>query len=237
MAAAARAQNTRFRSSGSSSGLPQVGGLTSALIREGLSGARLRRKPYRQRSNIAGPTIITNDAGSWRWSCDPARSKGDRRRGGRPAVVHPKTATTTYPSFSPSAADPVQGGACGEFESAEGNITGVSSLTDAIAAKRLGLLRELMTKSAGTVADLSIRRDPDAGRQSRESAGAAHRSVWAANQIFRASTESEIAAAFAGIAESRGRVRSWSPQTPFSMNRRSDVAHSAAATDIPRFTN
>jgi putative ABC transport system substrate-binding protein len=119
--------------------------------------------------------------------------------GGTPAVRAAKAVTTTIPIVFALGSDPVQAGLVASLNRPGGNITGVSFLTDALGGKRLGLLREVMTKAA-EVAVLINPKGPDAERQLRELPQAAE-SVGQPIQIFRASDEAEIDAAFAAIAE------------------------------------
>jgi len=65
-----------------------------------------------------------------------------------PAVLAAKAATTTIPIVFGFGADPVEAGIVSSLDHPGGNITGVTSMTAGIGAKRLGLLRDLLPGAA-----------------------------------------------------------------------------------------
>jgi len=92
--------------------------------------------------------------------------------GGAASVHAAKAATASIPIVFTAGSDPVEAGLVASLNRPGGNITGVSFLTDALGAKRVGLLREVMAQP-GTIAVLMNPKGPDAERQSRELPSAA----------------------------------------------------------------
>jgi putative ABC transport system substrate-binding protein len=64
--------------------------------------------------------------------------------GGEPATIAAKAATATIPIVFAVGGDPVRSGLVASYGQPGGNITGVSILTRAMEAKRIGLLREVV---------------------------------------------------------------------------------------------
>jgi putative ABC transport system substrate-binding protein len=118
--------------------------------------------------------------------------------GSEPAKVA-KAATATIPIVFVSAADPVRAGVVTSFNRPGGNITGVSLLGSALEAKRLELLHE-MVPGASPIGVLLNPKYPDFDLELRELQDAAEvikRKIF----IARASTETEIDAAFATVTQ------------------------------------
>jgi putative ABC transport system substrate-binding protein len=110
-----------------------------------------------------------------------------------------KAATTTIPIVFISAADPVKANVVTSFSRPEGNVTGVSLIGSALEAKRLELLQQLVPK-VSLIGVLVNPKYPDADvqvREVQEAAGVIKRQI----EIVRASTESEIEAAFGALAQ------------------------------------
>src|SRR5690349_7677452 len=112
-----------------------------------------------------------------------------------------KAATTTIPIIFTTGADPVRLGLVATLNRPDGNATGVYLLTSSLEAKRLELLREAVPGAAtiGVVVDPN---SPDTHLQMRELTEAA-RSLGQQIKVLPASSESDITAAFAAVAEQR----------------------------------
>ena len=112
-----------------------------------------------------------------------------------------KAATTTIPIVFAGGGDAVEVGLVASMNRPGGNITGVTFLNEVLGAKRLELLHEMAPKAAkfaflvnpnSSTTELGVR-----------STQAAARTLGIGLDVFRASNDSEIAAAFATIAQQR----------------------------------
>ena len=116
-----------------------------------------------------------------------------------PAALAAKSATSTIPIVFRGGADPVGDGLVASLARPGGNLTGVSFLADELTAKRLELLSELVPR-AGVIALLVNPNNPSAERVIQEVQEAA-RAKGVQLSILKASTETEIDAAFASLSE------------------------------------
>jgi putative tryptophan/tyrosine transport system substrate-binding protein len=121
--------------------------------------------------------------------------------GGEPSPVAAKAATSTIPIVFVMGSDRVQVGLVARYNRPGGNATGMNLFTDTLGAKRLGLLHELAPHAA-TVGFLNNPRFPKAQNQLRDAQEAA-RVLGLTLRILSVSTEQEIDAAFAIIAQER----------------------------------
>jgi putative tryptophan/tyrosine transport system substrate-binding protein len=110
-----------------------------------------------------------------------------------------KAATTTIPVVFCVGGDPVKNGLVLSLNRPGGNVTGVSYLSNALAPKRLELLRELAPKTA-VVAHLVNPKNANAKADTDEMLAAA-RTIGAEIALLKASNISEIEAAFSSIAQ------------------------------------
>ena len=119
-----------------------------------------------------------------------------------PAATAAKAATTTIPTVFQAAADPIAAGLVTSLARPLGNLTGVTSLSVEVGPKRLELLHELMP----TVTNIALLVNPTsplvADVMTRDLQTAAQ-ALGLQLQVLRASTEPEIAAAFATLAQMR----------------------------------
>jgi ABC-type uncharacterized transport system substrate-binding protein len=120
--------------------------------------------------------------------------------GGAPATLAAKAATSTIPIVFNMTADPLELGLVASLNRPGGNATGVTMLGVELEAKRLELLRELVSTSL--IGMLVNPNNAQAKAQSRDvqaAASAMHQQV----VILDASTEREVEAAFTTLVQQR----------------------------------
>jgi putative ABC transport system substrate-binding protein len=121
--------------------------------------------------------------------------------GGNISAFVAKAETTTIPIVFTSGSDPVKVGLVSSLNRPGGNVTGVSFFAGQVGSKSLGLLHELVPKSA-LVAVLCNPKSPEAELDLVDINKAA-RDLGREIQIFNASTAEEIDPAFATLTERR----------------------------------
>jgi putative tryptophan/tyrosine transport system substrate-binding protein len=121
--------------------------------------------------------------------------------GGPPAVVAAKAATTTIPIVFTSGGNPVELGFVSSLSQPGGNVTGVSFLLNELSAKRLELLRELVS-AATSVGFLANPTRPSFQSEVKDAQQAAQ-ALGMKLIILNASTEAEIDTAFAEFSRQR----------------------------------
>jgi putative ABC transport system substrate-binding protein len=119
--------------------------------------------------------------------------------GGVASARAAKTATSTIPIVFAIGDDPVKFGLVASLNRPEGNLTGASNSYGELAAKQLGLLRELVP-SASVIAILANPNEP-AGESQISDAQTAARAMAQQLIVFRATTEDEIETAFASVVQ------------------------------------
>jgi putative ABC transport system substrate-binding protein len=150
--------------------------------------------------------------------------------GGPPAAIAAKEATATIPIVFTSGGDPVETGLVASLNKPGGNITGISLLTAALEAKRLGLLREILPNPA-TIAVLVNPKYPGAAEQLRDLEGSA-RQIGQRILVLNASTAAEIDTAFAAIAQKKpGGLLVCAD--PFFSGRRQQIVLLATRSGVP----
>jgi putative ABC transport system substrate-binding protein len=146
-----------------------------------------------------------------------------------------KAATATIPIVFSGGLDPVEMGLVASFNRPGGNITGVSSMTGNLGAKRLGLLHELLP-SAARVAVLHDPNAPPSIETMTRELKAAAASINQQIEFFQATTSREINTAFESLVQKRADALLVAPDVLF-YNRRVQlvtlVAHHRVPTIYP----
>jgi putative ABC transport system substrate-binding protein len=121
-------------------------------------------------------------------------------QGSAPAVAA-KRATTTIPIVFASGGDPVKLGLVSSLSHPGGNLTGVSFLLNALGAKRLDLLHELVP--AAKVIGFLVNPTNPSSQSELKDVQAAAETLGVELTVLKASNEREIDAAFDGFGEHR----------------------------------
>jgi putative tryptophan/tyrosine transport system substrate-binding protein len=122
-----------------------------------------------------------------------------------PAAIAAKTATTSIPIVFAVASDPVALGLVASLNRPGGNSTGIATLNAELAAKRLGLLRDLVP-GASRYAALVNPTNPALSHVIARDVEAAAASLGLQIEILHAGTDREIESAFADLAQKPGSV-------------------------------
>jgi putative ABC transport system substrate-binding protein len=151
--------------------------------------------------------------------------------GGPGVVSAAKAATTTIPVVFILGADPVRLGLVASLARPGGNLTGVNFVNRELAAKQLELLRELVP-ALSRVAVLINPANKNIAEAMLQEVGPAARTMGLQIQPVRASTSSEIDAAFAEMARERpdGLIVT---ADPFLAARRAQVVLLAGRHGVP----
>jgi putative ABC transport system substrate-binding protein len=147
-----------------------------------------------------------------------------------PTALAAKGETSTIPIVFVMGADPVKLGVVASLNRPGGNVTGISQFYGALGAKRLELLREFVP-SAAVIAIISNPKNPNAEDHLNDVQAAA-RVIGQQVDVFRASSESEIDAAFAGLAR-RGDGALFVTDDPLFSVRRSQIVALAGRHAVP----
>jgi putative ABC transport system substrate-binding protein len=119
--------------------------------------------------------------------------------GGSPVALAAKAATATIPIVFSVPEDPVRLGLVASLARPGGNATGINFFSGELAAKRLGLLRELVPAAAR----VALLIDPATMDSILEDAKTAARTMGLQIQVVHASTSRDIEAAFASFGRER----------------------------------
>jgi putative ABC transport system substrate-binding protein len=150
--------------------------------------------------------------------------------GGTIAAKAAKAATSTIPIIFNVGDDPIRSGLVASFNRPGGNITGVNTLSPALETKRLGLLRELVPRSA-IVAVLLNATNPDVAPQQRDM-NAAATALGEDLRFFYASNEKDLDTAFESLVQQRADALLVGNDVFFT-NRRQQIVALAARHAIP----
>jgi putative ABC transport system substrate-binding protein len=120
---------------------------------------------------------------------------------GPPTAIAAKNATSIIPIVFNVGVDPVAVGLVPRVNRPGGNVTGVSFVTAALAAKRLELLREIVSRSGvvGIVVNSTISEGVTQARDLQEAARELRQDI----VVVNAATDAEINAAFATLSQKR----------------------------------
>ena len=147
-----------------------------------------------------------------------------------PAALATKAATSTIPIVFTTADDPIRLGLVASLNRPGGNVTGVNNLLVELGSKQLGLIRELAPVTS-KIAVLMNPNFPGSERQLRD-AEAAARMIGLQFIVLRATTEPEIDAAFASVAQLGGAALLVAAD-PFFIAQRDHIVALAARHAIP----
>ncbi len=150
--------------------------------------------------------------------------------GGESAALAAKAATSTIPIVFLIGGDPVKQGFVTSFNRPDGNATGITLLTNTLEPKRLGLLRELMPQASALGVLVNPNFPPVQGQLSDVQTAA--RAIDLQVQVLRASTDSEIDAAFETVARQRIPALAIAAD-PFFDTRRDKLVALAARHAVP----
>ena len=141
-----------------------------------------------------------------------------------------KAATATLPIIFVTGSDPVRHGLVASLNRPGGNVTGVIFTTGDLSAKRLGLLHELVPKSAAIAALL----DPNApaSREALSGLEEASRAIGRRITTINVTSEREFEAAFATIVQA-GAGALFVGGGPLFLNRRRQLVDLAARHSLP----
>lgn len=150
--------------------------------------------------------------------------------GSTPAAIAAKKATSTIPIVFAIGADPVEVGLVASIGKPGGNATGVTSRNTELAAKRLGLIRELLPRAAHFAAIVNPTSQLAGPFTKDLEAGAA--TVGIKVEILGAATDAEIEAALTGVPKQPGNVVLFASDSFFYI-RRAKIAALAMQLRIP----
>jgi putative ABC transport system substrate-binding protein len=150
--------------------------------------------------------------------------------GGELTAEAAKQTTSTIPIVFVVGSDPVTLGLVASYNRPGGNVTGINILTNTMEPKRLGILHDLVPQ-ASMIAALVNPKWPPAEIQLKDIEQAAQ-AIGMKTDVFRASTESEIDAAFQSMARLKMQALIVAAD-PFFNTRRSNLIALSAQYKLP----
>jgi len=150
--------------------------------------------------------------------------------GGGVAALAAKAATASIPIVFVAGGDPIDTGLVGSLSRPEGNVTGVSLFIDALGAKRLEFLRELVPKARS----IAVLVNPHNSASSAEALNvqARTRAGEVELHVLHAAAAGDLEPAFAAMT-SRGIEGLFVANDPFLVDLRGRLARMAAERSIP----
>jgi putative ABC transport system substrate-binding protein len=148
----------------------------------------------------------------------------------QPATLAAKAATSNIPIVFTWPGDPIAAGLVSSLNRPGGNATGIGTLNDELAAKRLGLLREVVPQ-AKPISVLFNPADPSAEAMSKDLQAHAQ-TLGVQLQLLYAGNDSEIDAAFATLASKPGGAVLVNAD-PFFFIRREQITALASRHAVP----
>ncbi|HEU4352453.1 MAG TPA: ABC transporter substrate-binding protein [Burkholderiales bacterium] len=150
-----------------------------------------------------------------------------------PAALAAKQATTRIPIVITFVADPVGSGLVAGLARPGGNVTGITTLTPELVAKRLELVKQLASRASR----IAVLWDPAAlpegtMRYMREQAEAAGRSLGVATSFIEVRRAADLDQVFASMSEARIGALVVSP-FPTLFEARSEIVAQAAKSGLP----
>jgi len=147
--------------------------------------------------------------------------------GGAPSAIAAKRATPNIPIVFVIGNDPVAAGLVASLSHPGGNVTGMTIISQDLAPKRLGLLREL-TPNATRFAGLANLKTPE-GQVQASNMKAAAQALGLKLRMFEASDEKEIDSVFATLAKDKADALLVGADALFDVHRDKLIALVAAA--------
>jgi putative tryptophan/tyrosine transport system substrate-binding protein len=154
--------------------------------------------------------------------------------GGTPASLAAKAATTAIPIVFGIGGDPVQLGLVTSLNRPGGNVTGISILNSEIMTKRLGYLHELLP--GATRFAVLVNPDNPLTVSVLKELRAAVSSLGGQLEVFTASAEHQIDAAFVTLAQRNVQALLYGPDV-FYLTRRTQLIALAARYKVPTIHN
>jgi putative ABC transport system substrate-binding protein len=142
------------------------------------------------------------------------------------ATLAAKAATATTPIVFITGSDPVKLGMVASFNRPSGNVTGISFLTNALTAKRLEVLHDLVP--AAEAMSMLVNLNNPSGEQDINDTQAVARALGLQVHILKVGTEFNLESAFAELARERSSALLVSADGFFTSRRDQIVAMSAS---------